>query len=80
MMFRLRLALSGPASARAYRSPEEFAKDLHLMHDSLAANKGGRIGALLVEPLLRKLDTFGFHLYTLDLRQHARVHAKQSPL
>jgi phosphoenolpyruvate carboxylase len=31
---------------------------------------------LLIEPLLRKIETFGFHLYTLDLRQHARVHAK----
>ncbi len=30
---------------------------------------------LFVAPLLRKVRTFGFHLHTLDIRQHARVHA-----
>jgi phosphoenolpyruvate carboxylase len=31
---------------------------------------------LLLDPLLRKVRTFGFHLSTLDIRQHAKVHAK----
>jgi phosphoenolpyruvate carboxylase len=26
--------------------------------------------------LIRKAEAFGFHLYKLDLRQHARVHAE----
>ena len=29
-----------------------------------------------VDSLLRKVRTFGFHLHTLDIRQHARVHAR----
>ena len=30
----------------------------------------------MIDPLLRKLRTFGFHLATLDIRQHARIHAQ----
>jgi phosphoenolpyruvate carboxylase len=67
MLFRLDQA--------AYASAGEFADDLNLMRRSLAMNQGARLAGLFVDPLLRKLDTFGFHLYTLDLRQHARVHA-----
>ncbi len=29
-----------------------------------------------MDPLLRQVRTFGFHLSTLDIRQHARVHAQ----
>ena len=76
MMFRLDLAASDPGDPRAYRGPEEFAEDLHMIRNSLAANKGERLAWLLVDPLLRNLETFGFHLYRLDLRQHARVHTQ----
>ena len=31
---------------------------------------------MLIDPLLRKVRTFGFHLSTLDIRQHARAHAE----
>jgi phosphoenolpyruvate carboxylase len=75
MLFRLDLAASNAAAEQAYASPKEFADDLNLMRDSLAMNKGQRLADLLVDPLLRKLDTFGFHMYALDVRQHARVHA-----
>ena len=30
----------------------------------------------LLAPLLRQAETFGFHLHALDIRQHARVHAR----
>ena len=30
----------------------------------------------MIDPLLRKVRTFGLHLHTLDIRQHARVHAQ----
>jgi phosphoenolpyruvate carboxylase len=75
MLFRLDLAMSNAAAEQAYASPKEFADDLNLVRTSLASNRGERLARLLVDPLLRKLDTFGFHLYTLDLRQHAHVHA-----
>ena len=44
--------------------------------NSLQANRGERLAKTCVDSLLRKLRTFGFHLHTLDIRQHARVHAR----
>jgi phosphoenolpyruvate carboxylase len=76
MMFRLEQVMSDPGAPQSYRRPEEFAEDLRIIRNSLIEHKGERLARLLVDPLLRKVNTFGFHLYTLDLRQHARVHAK----
>ena len=58
-----------------YRCAAEFVGDLELMRESLSANRGSRIAGTLVDPLILEARTFGFHLHTLDVRQHARVHA-----
>lgn len=60
----------------AYPDAEAFKQDLSLVRESLQAHKGQRLARLFLDPLLRKVQTFGFHLHTLDLRQHARVHAQ----
>jgi phosphoenolpyruvate carboxylase len=60
----------------AYRNAREFEDDLLLIQDSLLSNRGERLARTYVGSLLRKVRTFGFHLYTLDIRQHARVHAR----
>jgi len=60
----------------AYSAAAEFKTDLDLVRDSLRSNGGERLADLLIDPLLRKVRTFGFHLSTLDLRQHAAVHRK----
>ena len=44
--------------------------------ESLAAERGERLARALIDPLLRRVATFGFHLHSLDIRQHARVHAR----
>jgi phosphoenolpyruvate carboxylase len=75
MTHRLRLAIEEPSNPQAYRGPMEFAEDLGILRNSLVDHKGNRLARLLVDPLLEKLQTFGFHLYTLDLRDHARVFA-----
>src|ERR1035437_3331806 len=59
----------------AYGSVEEFIADLETLRDSLAANRGLRIARTLIDPLILQVRTFGLHLHTLDIRQHARVHA-----
>jgi phosphoenolpyruvate carboxylase len=59
-----------------YCSRREFIGDLEALRDSLAANRGLRIARTLVDPLLLQVKTFGLHLHTLDIRQHARVHAQ----
>ena len=60
----------------AYRNAGEFENDLLLVRDSLQSNRGERLAGTYVSSLLRKVRTFGFHLHTLDIRQHARVHAQ----
>ena len=59
----------------AYCSVEEFIGDLESLRASLAENRGLRIARTLVDPLIVQVRTFGLHLHTLDIRQHARVHA-----
>ena len=59
----------------AYCSVDEFINDLETLRSSLAGNRGLRIARTLVDPLILQVRTFGLHLHTLDIRQHARVHA-----
>jgi len=73
---RLRWTRDEPTHTDAYSDASEFVSDLTLMRDSLAANGAERLASLLLDPLLRQIHTFGFHLHYLDIRQHARVHAR----
>ena len=57
-----------------YASAEEFLSDLTILRESLVANRGTRIAQGLVDPLLLLVRTFGLHLQTLDIRQHAKLH------
>jgi len=57
----------------AYCSVEELIDDLETLRASLAANAGLRIARTLVDPLILQVRTFGLHLHTLDIRQHAKV-------
>ncbi|MCM0081836.1 phosphoenolpyruvate carboxylase [Geomonas sp. Red32] len=73
---RLELAHSDPDAPEAYRDAASLRDDLVLIRSSLDARGGGRLACHYVDPILRKVDTFGFHLHSLDIRQHARIHAK----
>jgi phosphoenolpyruvate carboxylase len=57
-----------------YEKVAQFRKDIQLIADSLANNKGQNAGLFTARRLLRRIDTFGFHLVTLDVRQDAEVH------
>jgi phosphoenolpyruvate carboxylase len=57
----------------AYCSVEDFLDDLEALRGSLAENRGLRIARTLIDPLILQVRTFGLHLHTLDIRQHARV-------
>ncbi len=54
-----------------FDSAEELAGDLRLIAESLQANRGQHAGLFAVRRLLRRVETFGFHLMTLDVRQEA---------
>ena len=68
---RLRGAYDGRATG--YQTARQFRDDVALIATSLRANKGAHAGLFYVERLLRRIDTFGFHLASLDVRQQAQV-------
>src|SRR5579863_6381957 len=76
MRIRMRLTRDEPRHANAYANAHELGRDLLLLRASLTENRGRRLAELLIDPFLRKVRTFGFHLHTLDIRQHAQVHAR----
>ena len=73
--YRLQQARLDPGHPQAYPDAAAFDADLELVGTSLRTGGGERLAREYVAPLRRRLATFGFHLHTLDIRQHARVHA-----
>ena len=57
-----------------YTRSSDLLSDLSTLRESLVQNRGHRLSQLLVDPLLLEVRTYGLHLQTLDIRQHARVH------
>jgi phosphoenolpyruvate carboxylase len=76
VLHRLRSTREAPAGVDGYTDAASFIADLSIIRDSLCENTGGELAEGLLDPLLRQAGTFGFHLHRLDIRQHARVHAR----
>ncbi len=76
MFHRLQYTRDDMSSKSAYASVADFEADLMLVWNSLIANRGERLARTYLGSLLRKVRKFGFHLHSLDIRQHARVHAQ----
>ncbi|MGC2274304.1 MAG: phosphoenolpyruvate carboxylase, partial [Candidatus Sulfotelmatobacter sp.] len=76
VVHRLQRSRESLNSRDSYKDAAEFEADMILLRTSLMANRGERLAAAYVDPLLRQIRTFGFHLQVLDIRQHARVHAE----
>lgn len=63
--------------APAYRDAEQFLGDLRLVQESLRQNRGALLAdAGPLAHLITQAMTFGFHLATLDVRQHSDEHAQ----
>ncbi|HWZ52126.1 MAG TPA: phosphoenolpyruvate carboxylase [Granulicella sp.] len=73
---RLSVPLTGPPALEPYTRAADLLGDLNLIRESLLQNQGERLCRLLIDPLLLEVRTYGLHLQTLDIRQHAKVHAK----
>src|ERR1700728_814237 len=69
-----RLKATYEGRPNAYQGPEELLADVGLAADSLTANRGRHAGYFLVRRFMRRVRTFGFHLATLDITQHAHIH------
>ena len=64
-------------TAPAYATPEDFMAELGIVATALACGGGGMLGeGGPLSTLIRTVETFGFHLATLDLRQNADVHQR----
>jgi phosphoenolpyruvate carboxylase len=63
------------SALKPYTAAADLIGDLSVLRSSLMRNKGRRLAAMLIDPLLLEVRTYGLHLQTLDIRQHARVHA-----
>ena len=73
------LAPPRPASVdgEAYPDPQSLRLDLLLLEQSLAGESSSEpAGGSGLVRLIRAVETFGFHLATLDLRQNADVHER----
>jgi len=73
---KLRQSRESGGPVTSYASAAEFESDLVLIRESLQSNRGERLAHVHISSLLRKVRKFGFHLYTLDIRQHARLHTQ----
>jgi phosphoenolpyruvate carboxylase len=74
-----RAALVGGRDGRApngYLDPGEFLDDVRLVQGSLAAAGAARLAYGELQHLAWQAETFGFHLASLEVRQHAAVHAE----
>jgi phosphoenolpyruvate carboxylase len=69
-----RLRLTWDGRPNSYEHASEFIADIERLAGSLRAHRGRHSGLFLVERLLCRARTFGFHLASLDVRQHAQVH------
>jgi phosphoenolpyruvate carboxylase len=58
-----------------YPRAADLLSDLTTLRNSLAEHQGRRLAEILIDPLIMEVRTYGLHLQTLDIRQHARVHA-----
>ena len=74
---RTRTRLVGGSGSRrgAYGSPDELLADLRRMQDAMRRHGADRIAAGELQDLVWQVETFGFHLASLEVRQHADVHA-----
>jgi len=73
-LMQARLQATYDDRAFPYESPDEFIADIEMVAASLRANHGKNAGLFVVNRLLRRARTFGFHMAQLDIRQHARAH------
>ena len=69
-----RLVATRNGARGRYAGPAEFLADLRTIQESLRESKAGRIASGDLQTLVWQAETFGFHLASLEVRQHSDVH------
>jgi phosphoenolpyruvate carboxylase len=72
-LIQARLQATYDDDAYPYERPSQLLDDIKIIAESLSANKGEHAGLFSVNRLIRRIETFGFHFLTLDVRQDALV-------
>ncbi|MBA2113104.1 phosphoenolpyruvate carboxylase [Bremerella alba] len=58
----------------AYQQPEELMDEVELLRQSMLEHQGRRVVERYLDPWKDRLHTFGFHFFSLDIRQDSDVH------
>ncbi|MDE3101654.1 MAG: phosphoenolpyruvate carboxylase [Chloroflexota bacterium] len=73
--FLARLGATRTAGGRAYSDPADAVADLRALQRALAESGAARLAYGRLQRLIWQVETFGFTLAEIEVRQHARVHA-----
>lgn len=57
-----------------YQNPEQFIEDLKILDRSLRSHYADYVADEYITKLIRQAELFGFHMATLDIRQHSKEH------
>ncbi|MFK7697568.1 phosphoenolpyruvate carboxylase [Paenibacillus sp. HJGM_3] len=74
MLEKLENTQSRTQAVVKYHSPEEFTADLKVIEASLRSHYADYAADHYVQKIIRQVELFGFHLATLDVRQHSKEH------
>ncbi|KEQ22150.1 phosphoenolpyruvate carboxylase [Paenibacillus tyrfis] len=61
-------------AGKKYNNPQQFKEDLLIIERSLRNHYADFIADAYVQKLIRQAELFGFHLASLDVRQHSKEH------
>ncbi len=75
-LMRERLDRVGDVRPGGYNDPEELVADLEAVGASLRENGAEEVVRADIDPLVRQVETFGFSLAALDLRDHRENHTE----
>jgi len=75
-LMRERLDRVGDVRPNGYQDVSGLIEDLTVINESLKTYGGEDVAEAFVEPLRRQVNTFGFSLASLDLRDHRKNHTK----
>jgi phosphoenolpyruvate carboxylase len=74
-VFFLGERLSGKYEGFKYDHPDQLLADLDVLSQSLEAVDAQRLVRAEIDPLIQRINCFGFHLAGLDIRQNSSYHA-----
>jgi len=74
MIERIQNTRGASAGKGRYADPEAFLEDLRIIDRSLRGHFAEAAAEEFVGRLIRQVELFGFHLATLDIRQHSKEH------